>query len=109
RAAGLAVTLREAVRRGVEAATGATAQAASGIAALLRQPGPRRRFVVFHFIAFTGLGIQGWALFYWLAEFFIREHGATRAGVGLTYGTIALTVGTLGSVVAGLLSARMMK
>lgn len=69
----------------------------------------RGRFLVFHFIAFTALAMQGWALFYWVVEFFLREHGATRASVGLHFGLIALIVGTGGGVFAGQLSARMMR
>lgn len=71
--------------------------------------GARRRFLAFHFIGFTALAIQGWAVFYWIVEFFVREHGGDRASVGMTFGTIALVLGTLGSVTAGLLSTRMMR
>lgn len=68
----------------------------------------RGRFLTYHFIGFTALAMQGWALFYWVVEFFLREHGATRAEVGLTFGLIALIVGTAGGVFAGQLAARMM-
>ncbi len=69
----------------------------------------RRRFLVFHFIGFTALAMQGWALFYWVIEFFLREHGADRATVGYTFGLVALLIGTTGGVFAGQLSARMMQ
>ena len=68
----------------------------------------RGKFLTYHFIGFTALAMQGWALFYWVVEFFLREHGATRAEVGLTFGLIALVVGTAGGVFAGQLAARMM-
>lgn len=69
----------------------------------------RRRFLTFHFIGFTALAMQGWAVFYWIVEFFVREHGGVRSSVGMTFGTIALVIGTLGSVTAGMLSTRMMR
>ena len=68
----------------------------------------RGKFLTFHFIAFTALAMQGWGLFYWVVEFFLREHGATRAMVGLHFGLVALIVGTAGGVFAGQLAARMM-
>ncbi|PZN95802.1 MAG: MFS transporter [Alphaproteobacteria bacterium] len=101
----LMTTIREPVRRGV-AAIDAPAIDFRG---MMRFFAGRRRFLTLHFIAYTALAMQGWAVFYWLVEFFIREHGATRAQVGVTYGIIALVFGTTGSVVAGLLSARMMR
>lgn len=101
----LTLTIREPRR------TGRVDPGAKGmpIAEVVRFFAGRRRFLVFHFIGFTALAMQGWALFYWVVEFFIREHAGDRATVGLTFGTIALVLGTLGSVVAGLLSARMMR
>jgi MFS family permease len=69
----------------------------------------RGRFLTFHFIGFTALAMQGWALFYWVIEFFLREHGADRARVGFTFGLIALVIGTAGGVFAGQLAARMMR
>jgi MFS family permease len=101
----LTMTIGEPARRGV-AASDAPAIDFRG---MMRFFAARRRFLTLHFVAYTALAVQGWAVFYWLAEFFIREHGATRAEVGLTYGVIALVFGTLGSVVAGLLSARLMR
>ena len=69
----------------------------------------RKRFLTYHFIGYTALAMQGWALFYWVIEFFLREHGADRASVGFTFGLIALVVGTGGGVFAGQLAARMMR
>lgn len=69
----------------------------------------RRRFLTYHFIGFTALAMQGWAIFYWVIEFFLREHAAERAAVGFTFGLIALVIGTAGGVFAGQLSARMMQ
>lgn len=69
----------------------------------------RKRFLTYHFIAFTALAMQGWGLFYWVVEFFLREHHADRAAVGFTFGLIALIFGTAGGVFAGELSARLMR
>ncbi|WP_298675456.1 MFS transporter [uncultured Sphingomonas sp.] len=69
----------------------------------------RRRFLVYHFIGFTALAMQGWALFYWVVEFFLREHGASRAQVGFTFGLIALLLGSGGGIFAGEVAARMMR
>lgn len=96
------LTVREPARRG-------RLNAALPLREVLRFFGERRRFLGWHFAAYTALAMQGFALFYWIAEFFIREHGAGRAEIGLHYGLIALIAGTLGSVVAGLLSARMLR
>ena len=69
----------------------------------------RGRFLTWHFIGFTAMAMQGWAIFYWVVEFFLREHGATRAAVGFQFGLIALVIGTAGGVFAGQLAARMMR
>lgn len=99
------LTIREPVRTGLADAT----KRGMAIGEAVRFFRGRSRFLTFHFIGFTALAMQGWALFYWVVEFFVREHGATRSEVGLTFGTIALVLGTGGSVIAGILSARMMK
>lgn len=69
----------------------------------------RGRFLTWHFIGFTALAMQGWALFYWVVEFFLREHAADRASVGFTFGLVALVIGTAGGVFAGQLATRMMR
>ena len=99
------LTIREPVRQGLANSSGKGMSLRDALSFFAG----RRRFLTLHFIGFTALAMQGWALFYWIVEFFIREHGAPRATVGLTFGLIALVLGTGGSVVAGLLSARMMR
>jgi MFS family permease len=54
------------------------------------------------FTAYLCLATQGWSLFSWIVEYYVRNHGWTRTEIGLTYGSIALCVGILGSVVGGL-------
>ena len=76
---------------------------------ILRFVADRRQFLGLHFLAYTAMAVQGWGLFYWIVEFFIREHGASRGEIGLIYGLIALFVGLLGGIVSGIASGRMMR
>ena len=105
----LALTIREPARRGLALAANASGAGRIDRATIMALLRARGRFLTYHFIAYTALAVQGWALFYWVVEFFIREHGATRAETGLTFGTIALVFGTLGSILSGILSGRMMR
>ena len=101
--AALTLTIREPLRTGrIGAATLTIREAARFFAG-------RGRFLTFHFLGFTALAMQGWGLFYWVVEFFLREHGVDRATVGLHFGLVALVVGTAGGVFAGQLAARMMR
>jgi len=59
------------------------------------------------FSAYLGLSIQGFSLFSWLVEYYVRNHGWTRTEIGLTYGSIAMVVGITGSVFAGWLAGRL--
>ena len=61
----------------------------------------RRKYLSYHFIAYLCLSIQGFAFLTWIVEFFVRVHGWTRTEIGLTYGSIALIVGIMGSIGAG--------
>jgi len=53
------------------------------------------------FTAYLCLSTQGFSLFSWLVEYYVRNHGWTRTEIGLTYGTIAMVFGIAGSVLAG--------
>jgi MFS family permease len=53
------------------------------------------------FSAYLCLSTQGFSLFSWLVEYYVRNHGWTRTEIGLTYGTIAMVFGIAGSVLAG--------
>lgn len=68
----------------------------------------RKRYLSFHFIAYLCLSIQGFAFLTWIVEFFVRKHGWSRTDIGLTYGSIALLVGILGSVWAGWYAGHML-
>jgi MFS family permease len=61
----------------------------------------RWRFFALVFTAYLCLATQGWSLFSWLVEYYVRNHGWTRTEIGVVYGTIALTVGISGSVIGG--------
>ena len=61
----------------------------------------RRKFFFFVFAAYLCLATQGWSLFSWLVEYYVRNHGWTRTEIGLVYGSIAMVVGISGSVLAG--------
>lgn len=67
----------------------------------------RARYLTFHFIAYLCLSIQGFAFLTWVVEFFVRKHDWTRTEIGLTYGTISLTVGIAGSIWAGYYAGRL--
>ncbi len=69
----------------------------------------RRRGLLFGliFTAYLCLSIQGFSLFAWLIEYYVRNHDWTRTQIGLTYGAIAMVVGILGSVLAGYWAGRM--
>jgi MFS family permease len=71
----------------------------------------RRRSAFFGFIfaAYLCLSIQGWSLFSWLVEYYVRNHEWTRTQTGLTYGAIALIVGIAGSVLAGYWAGRLIR
>jgi len=64
----------------------------------------RGKFFSFLFLAYLGLATQGWSLFSWIVEYYVRNHGWTRTEVGLTYGSIAMFVGILGGVCGGLIA-----
>ncbi len=69
----------------------------------------RRLFFSLLFIAYLGLATQGWSLFCWLVEFYVRNHGWTRSQIGVNYGLIAMLVGIAGSVCGGLLAGRLLR
>jgi len=96
----LAFTLREPVRHGL-VAPDAGAGDASSFADVLRFMGANVAFFAFHFGGFMCLALQGWMLFGWIVEFYIREHAMARADIGQIYGVIAFVAGLVGSLVSG--------
>ena len=69
----------------------------------------RRTFFGLIFVAYLGLATQGWSLFSWIIEFYVRNHGWTRTQIGVNYGAIAMVVGIVGSVSGGLLAGRLLR
>lgn len=67
----------------------------------------RGRYLSMHFIAFLCMSIHGYAYLTWIFEFFVRKHGWSRADIGLTFGSISIITGILGSIGGGYLAARM--
>ena len=62
----------------------------------------RKKFFALVFLGYLCLATQGWSLFSWLVEYYVRNHDWTRSEIGLVYGSIALGVGIAGSVIGGL-------
>ena len=69
----------------------------------------RWRFLTPMFIAYICLSIQGWALFFWIVEFLVRERHLPRQDVGLIYGFMAMVLGFAGAILSGALAARLLK
>jgi predicted MFS family arabinose efflux permease len=93
----LMMTIREPARQG-KMSEETKAVPFSEVWAFLMQ---RKKLFFFLFAAYLGLSIQGWSLFSWIVEFYIRDHGWTRTEIGLIYGTIAMVVGIGGSISGG--------
>lgn len=100
---GLMMTIREPVRQG-KMRVQTEAVPFSEVWAFLLE---RKKFFFLLFAAYLGLSIQGWSLFSWLVEFYIRDHGWTRTEIGVRYGMIAMFIGILGSVSAGFIAGKM--
>lgn len=64
----------------------------------------RRRggFFILLFTAYLCLATQGWSLFGWIVEYFVRNHEWSRTEIGVVYGSIAMVVGIVGSITGGL-------
>lgn len=99
--AALFMTVREPKRRGLARDDGRSVPFKE-VWAFVRT---RKVFFLLIFTGYLGLSIQGFALFSWLVEFFVRNHGWTKTEIGLTYGFIALFVGITGSIFAGILAS----
>jgi MFS family permease len=104
----LTFSIREPGRRGrmrLHVLQGAAAPWAE-VFAFMRQNG---RLFALHFVGFLFLAMQGWTIFAWLIEFFVRVHGMSRAAIGFTYGAIALSAGLTGSVTAGQIATSLLR
>lgn len=103
----LAFTIAEPARRGRAHALDAARDVPwSEVLAFMSE---RRTFLIFHFLGFLGLAMQGWTVFAWVVEFFVRNHAMSRADIGVTYGVIALAAGLPGSIIAGRLATTLLR
>ena len=66
----------------------------------------RKAFFALVFTGYLCLSTQGFSLFSWLVEYYVRNHQWTRTEIGLTYGSIAMIVGIGGSIWAGFSAGR---
>jgi MFS family permease len=92
-------TVREPARQGL---SGATAGVPLGtVFAYMKQ---NRRAVLCHNFGFALMAFTAYGAAAWIPTFFIRHHGWTAAEIGMAYGTVIMTFGTLGIVAGGRLS-----
>lgn len=102
---GLLLSLKEPARRG--RLTGITRDLP--MAELWQFIRQRGAFFGLLFLAYLGLATQGWSLFSWIVEFYVRNHGWSRSQIGVNYGAIAMVVGIFGSISGGLLAGRLLR
>ena len=100
-AAALLLT-REPARQGRERADGQSVPFREVWAFVLE----RKAFFALVFTGYLCLSTQGFSLFSWLVEYYVRNHQWTRTEIGLTYGSIAMIVGIGGSIWAGFSAGR---
>ena len=99
------LTTREPKRRGREVAENESVP----FSEVWRFVVERKRLFFLVFTAYLGLSTQGFSLFSWLVEYYVRNHGWTRTEIGLSYGTIAMVVGIIGSVWSGFYAGRLIR
>jgi len=99
-------TLREPARRGRAVSDGYVPLTLAQVAEFVSG---RWKFLTLMFVAYICLAIQGWALFFWVVEFLVRERGVPRAQVGLIYGSLAMILGFAGAILSGALASRLLQ
>jgi hypothetical protein len=97
----LIMTIREPLRRGVAKSGSAEAINASSIPALKAFLRLNMQTVIWHFLAFSfiGIGIAGFLV--WTPTFFIRTYGMDAPTIGLIYGLVLFFGGTSGVYAGG--------
>lgn len=105
----LVLSIREPVRRGLAAAGVPDSANASSTAALFAFLRVNARTVVFHFLAFSMVGIAITGYMVWTPTLFIRTWGWEAADIGLAYGGIMFVLGTAGVYSGGFLADWMEK
>jgi len=102
----LTFSIREPERRGSRRAGGARVAPWAEVFGFMRQ---NARVFALHFVGFLFLAMQGWTIFAWLIEFFVRVHGMSRGSIGFMYGAIALCAGMTGSIAAGQIATGLLR
>jgi MFS family permease len=97
----LILTIREPLRRGAAMRGTVEAKNASSIPVLMAFLRRNVRTVIFHFAAFSfiGIGIAGYLV--WTPTFFIRTYGWDASTIGLIYGFVLFFGGTSGVYAGG--------
>lgn len=100
----LILSIREPLRRGVAKQGSDKAKKASSIPELRAFLRSNSKTVIYHFAAFSciGIGITGFMV--WIPTFFIRTYGWDASTIGLIYGFILLLGGTSGVYAGGYLA-----
>ncbi len=103
----LVLTIREPVRRGLKAAGVPQEGNASSLPVLLAFLRVNALTVIFHFLAFSliGIGIAGYLV--WTPTLFIRTWGWDAPTIGLAYGGILFVLGTAGVYAGGWVADRL--
>jgi MFS family permease len=99
------MTIKEPARRG-RSADGKGNVPFSEVWAFVKTRG---MFFFLIFTAYLCLSIQGWSLFSWIVEYYVRNHEWSRADIGVRYGAIAMFVGITGSIWAGWMASRLIR
>lgn len=92
----LVLTIREPLRRGLKAKGVPQDGNASALPVLLAFLRVNRATVVFHFLAFSSIGIGIVGFMTWTPTLFIRTWGWDASTIGLAYGFIMFGLGTAG-------------
>ncbi len=92
-------TVREPARQGLSGTT-----AGVPLATVLAYMKQNRRAVLCHNFGFALMAFTAYGAAAWIPTFFIRHHGWTAAEIGMAYGTVIMTFGTVGIVAGGRLS-----
>jgi MFS family permease len=102
----LGMTVREPPRTGRAQAAASSPEPPLAALSFFRQ---RFAFLAFIFGSLIALAINAWAFFFWIVELLVRHGTATRSLVGMSFGSCVLVCGTLGSIIGGIVSGRMMR
>lgn len=106
----LMVTVREPARRDVVSLSGGKESHADeqSIRAALAFVGRNRRAYFSIFLGYAFLATASYGFFTWTPEFLRRTYGWEASSAGYAFGLIVLSVGTCGTLLAGILADRLL-